>query len=177
MGIKDIIAKQQAYIDDLKARVAQDKLDCTNAERTMNTNYVTRNNSLSAYIDGQNGVKSLQKRIDDLKYEMKLAINNARRQGKSTVGIEQYYKDLISGMEMELAELIKTNSPLSTKYNDAESNYRNSRYGDISATNKFLTDNGSLFGAILEQGKNQMLASLPQLDTDPIQGQNFKAMG
>lgn len=162
----DMVLNQQEYVYKLTQQKVESKKDCSIAEGNLeqkHTDYSIARNVFEKCSDEKATLESnLKKLQEEMNARIKQAQEDALAQGKDDIeinriigSIQSQYASKISNLQFNISRVGATNITKYATMSAAESDYRGSRFDNISATNNYLGILSSLFSAQLDLGKMQ----------------------
>ena len=173
--LSGIIEYYDNYITEKTAEKKEAYENCDAAEKARDGAYENYMSIYSKKEESDFAKKQLQKQIDQLRFDMKMAMANASKQGKSSAeisAIEQNYMTRINRLNGSLYESTQGNLSFAEKVEKAKNAYINSRFDVNSADAGLLGILRSLFTASLDKGKFEQ----QQIVNDSI-NKNIDLMG
>ncbi|MCD8378215.1 MAG: hypothetical protein LUB59_05450 [Candidatus Gastranaerophilales bacterium] len=172
------IAEKDAYVHDVLGN------NLKTADNEQETAHQTYKQYTSIYNNSTFEQKHYEQTLKELQEEMQAAINQAvaqaEQEGKTPEeinniknNIQQQYGDKILSARYNIGQATKSNKLSQTSFLDAQSMYREAKFGKISASNEYISGLFSLSNDYHDLGKSQQFQSFLEAQIDTQGNKNW----
>lgn len=143
------------------------------ADATVNSTWEQYNNDRKNKENLESCRRNVERKIEELRSEMKMAVSRATLQGKTTAEIEtlkESYNLKIGELEGTLTQNTSDGKSITDLFEKAEKEYTNARFNDIASESWLLSILSDLFSLFIDKGKyeqaNIVYNHMTKIDVD-----------